>query len=136
MLTGPRVAMKPKKSAQRRRLRIEPLPESCMVEQPATCAGILSLDFRKVILLIFHIDGFQPSVDCLSSLQIFIVHLGAGLFVLHGARIVESAELQDCAPMYYKIQARRHVCNMFEESRLVPCPRCCEEVFPDCILSK
>jgi hypothetical protein len=58
------------------------------------------------------------------------------LFVLHGERIVESAELQDCAPTSYKIQARRHVCNMFEESRLVPCPSCCEEIFPDCILSK
>jgi hypothetical protein len=58
------------------------------------------------------------------------------LFVLHGARILESAELQACPSMYHKVQTRRHVRNMFEESRLVPCPSCCEEIFPACILSK
>ena len=88
------------------------------------------------MLLIFHLDGFQPSVDCLPSLQVFHVYLGAGLFVLYGARILEIAELQDCTSMYYQIQATPHVCDISEEARLVPCPGSIVKISPTYTLSK
>lgn len=88
------------------------------------------------MLLIFHLDGFQPSVDCLSSLQVLHVYLGAGLFVLHGTRILEIAELQDCTSMCYQIQATPHMCDISEESRLVPYPGSIVKISPTYILSK
>jgi hypothetical protein len=106
-----------------------------MVQKPATWYRTERApisNFLQVVLLILHVDRFQPGVD---GFPLLVIHPDGTLFIFESELVLSFVSLFEIASMYNGIEARRHAGNVSRNLNPAPRPGRWKYDFPACILS-